>query len=154
MFPNADQPPWHRAREGPCSRLRTTHQEAQAVSAGRKLISRSMASHQNLNHPRYHRSYHRSASPIPAHSNCNGKGGYAESGISRVTTESQLGVNRVARPRDVNHKSREKLNEIQKDRVLARSFESSIGAEGGTRTPTSYLTRPSNVRVYQFRHFG
>ena len=28
------------------------------------------------------------------------------------------------------------------------------GAEGGTRTPTSYLTRPSNVRVYQFRHFG
>ncbi len=27
-------------------------------------------------------------------------------------------------------------------------------AEGGTRTPTSYLTRPSNVRVYQFRHFG
>ena len=30
----------------------------------------------------------------------------------------------------------------------------SDGAEGGTRTPTSYLTRPSNVRVYQFRHFG
>ena len=30
----------------------------------------------------------------------------------------------------------------------------SHGAEGGTRTPTSYLTRPSNVRVYQFRHFG
>jgi hypothetical protein len=29
-----------------------------------------------------------------------------------------------------------------------------VGAEGGTRTPTSYLTRPSNVRVYQFRHFG
>ena len=29
-----------------------------------------------------------------------------------------------------------------------------IGAEGGTRTPTSCLTRPSNVRVYQFRHFG
>ena len=29
-----------------------------------------------------------------------------------------------------------------------------LGAEGGTRTPTSYLTRPSNVRVYQFRHFG
>ena len=28
------------------------------------------------------------------------------------------------------------------------------GAEGGTRTPTSYLTRPSNVRVCQFRHFG
>jgi hypothetical protein len=35
--------------------------------------------------------------------------------------------------------------------------ESSCGwvdAEGGTRTPTSCLTRPSNVRVYQFRHFG
>jgi hypothetical protein len=29
-----------------------------------------------------------------------------------------------------------------------------VDAEGGTRTPTSYLTRPSNVRVYQFRHFG
>src|SRR6266498_2354334 len=29
-----------------------------------------------------------------------------------------------------------------------------IGAEGGTRSPTSYLTRPSNVRVCQFRHFG
>ena len=29
-----------------------------------------------------------------------------------------------------------------------------FGAEGGTRTPTSYLTRPSNVRVCQFRHFG
>src|SRR5258708_28534724 len=29
-----------------------------------------------------------------------------------------------------------------------------FGAEGGPRTPTSYLTRPSNVRVYQFRHFG
>ena len=27
-------------------------------------------------------------------------------------------------------------------------------AEGGTRTPTSCLTRPSNVRVCQFRHFG
>ena len=35
-------------------------------------------------------------------------------------------------------------------RYLDRWF----GAEGGTRTPTSYLTRPSNVRVYQFRHFG
>jgi hypothetical protein len=29
-----------------------------------------------------------------------------------------------------------------------------FGAEGGTRTPTSCLTRPSNVRVCQFRHFG
>src|SRR3954468_20658551 len=28
-----------------------------------------------------------------------------------------------------------------------------LDAEGGTRTPTSCLTRPSNVRVYQFRHF-
>ena len=35
-------------------------------------------------------------------------------------------------------------------RYLDRWF----GAEGGTRTPTSYLTRPSNVRVCQFRHFG
>ena len=26
-------------------------------------------------------------------------------------------------------------------------------AEGENRTPTSFLTRPSNVRVYQFRHF-
>ncbi len=29
-----------------------------------------------------------------------------------------------------------------------------LGAEGGTRTPTSFLTRPSIVRVCQFRHFG
>jgi hypothetical protein len=29
-----------------------------------------------------------------------------------------------------------------------------IGAEGRTRTGTGYPTRPSNVRVYQFRHFG
>src|SRR6187551_3686107 len=28
------------------------------------------------------------------------------------------------------------------------------GAEGRTRTGTGYPTRPSNVRVYQFRHFG
>ena len=35
-------------------------------------------------------------------------------------------------------------------RYLDRWF----GAEGGTRTPTSCLTRPSNVRVCQFRHFG
>src|SRR5882762_11248284 len=32
--------------------------------------------------------------------------------------------------------------------------ESTIGAEGGTRTPTGCPTRPSNVRVCQFRHFG
>ena len=36
---------------------------------------------------------------------------------------------------------------------LLRIFEIP-GAEGGTRTPTSCLTRPSNVRVCQFRHFG
>src|SRR6266571_3386711 len=30
----------------------------------------------------------------------------------------------------------------------------SDGAEGGTRTPTGCPTRPSNVRVCQFRHFG
>src|SRR5512135_1690392 len=28
------------------------------------------------------------------------------------------------------------------------------GAEGGTRTPMGCPTRPSNVRVYQFHHFG
>lgn len=28
------------------------------------------------------------------------------------------------------------------------------GAEGGTRTPMDYSTRPSNVRVCQFRHLG
>src|ERR1041385_4708230 len=28
------------------------------------------------------------------------------------------------------------------------------GAEGGTRTPTGFPIRPSNVRVYQFHHFG
>src|SRR5439155_1434101 len=32
--------------------------------------------------------------------------------------------------------------------------KSSTGAEGGTRTPTGCPTRPSNVRVCQFRHFG
>ena len=29
-----------------------------------------------------------------------------------------------------------------------------VGAEGGTRTPTGCPIRPSNVRVYQFHHFG
>ncbi|GEM_PF-4860365 len=29
-----------------------------------------------------------------------------------------------------------------------------VGAEGGIRTPTGCPTRPSNVRVCQFRHFG
>ena len=28
------------------------------------------------------------------------------------------------------------------------------GAQGRTRTGTDYSTRPSNVRVYQFRHLG
>jgi hypothetical protein len=28
------------------------------------------------------------------------------------------------------------------------------GAEGGTRTRMDFSTRPSNVRVYQFHHFG
>src|SRR5437588_6083285 len=37
------------------------------------------------------------------------------------------------------------------DRNLKRSEN---GAEGGTRTPTGCPTRPSNVRVCQFRHFG
>src|SRR2546428_4429878 len=32
--------------------------------------------------------------------------------------------------------------------------KSAVGAEGGTRTPTGCPTRPSNVRVCQFRHFG
>src|SRR5881392_3854305 len=35
---------------------------------------------------------------------------------------------------------------------MRRSFP--CGAEGGTRTPTGCPTRPSNVRVCQFRHFG
>ena len=29
-----------------------------------------------------------------------------------------------------------------------------FGAEGGTRTRMGFPTRPSNVRVYQFHHFG
>ena len=29
-----------------------------------------------------------------------------------------------------------------------------VNAEGGTRTPTGCPIRPSNVRVYQFHHFG
>ena len=28
------------------------------------------------------------------------------------------------------------------------------GAQGGTRTPTDYSTRPSNVRGYQLRHLS
>ena len=42
--------------------------------------------------------------------------------------------------------------------VLGHKDEAGIslagGAEGGTRTPTGCPTRPSNVRVCQFRHFG
>ena len=29
-----------------------------------------------------------------------------------------------------------------------------VGAQGRTRTGTDFSTRPSNVRVYQFRHLG
>ncbi len=32
--------------------------------------------------------------------------------------------------------------------------EKRVNAEGGTRTPTGRPIRPSNVRVYQFHHFG
>ena len=32
--------------------------------------------------------------------------------------------------------------------------EKRVNAEGGTRTPTGCPIRPSNVRVYQFHHFG
>ena len=37
---------------------------------------------------------------------------------------------------------------------LAAGLPYPHGAEGGTRTPTGCPTRPSNVRVCQFRHFG
>ena len=40
------------------------------------------------------------------------------------------------------------------DRDVTEVVRFRNGAEGGTRTPTSCLTRPSNVRVCQFRHFG
>ncbi len=33
-------------------------------------------------------------------------------------------------------------------------FKEKDGAEGGTRTRMDFSTRPSNVRVYQFHHFG
>ena len=36
----------------------------------------------------------------------------------------------------------------------ARQREPSHGAQGRTRTGTAEATRPSNVRVYQFRHLG
>ena len=40
-------------------------------------------------------------------------------------------------------------NEVQQLRINQKR-----GAEGGTRTPTGCPIRPSNVRVYQFHHFG
>src|SRR5215831_1908621 len=41
-----------------------------------------------------------------------------------------------------------------KNSGAATDSEGELGAEGGTRTPTGCPTRPSNVRVCQFRHFG
>ena len=32
--------------------------------------------------------------------------------------------------------------------------DAKAGAQGGTRTPTPYGTRPSNVCVYQFHHLS
>src|SRR4030095_12600893 len=48
----------------------------------------------------------------------------------------------------VTHRSRTRLF------IATILPESELGAEGGTRTPTGCPTRPSNVRVCQFRHFG
>src|ERR1041384_4917103 len=42
----------------------------------------------------------------------------------------------------------------RRNRLTLLRNSNDAGAEGGTRTPTGYPTRPSNVRVYQFRHFG
>ena len=44
----------------------------------------------------------------------------------------------------------EKAEPVAKETKVLRI----VGAEGGTRTPTGYPIRPSNVRVYQFHHFG
>src|SRR5262245_4916944 len=44
--------------------------------------------------------------------------------------------------------------ECVQDRRAGTAGERRFGAEGGTRTPTGCPTRPSNVRVCQFRHFG
>src|SRR5258708_494536 len=42
-----------------------------------------------------------------------------------------------------------------KEGSLARAFSRyRVGAQGRTRTGTGFPTRPSNVRVYQFRHLG
>ena len=38
--------------------------------------------------------------------------------------------------------------------IPAESREPLFGAQGRTRTGTDFSTRPSNVRVYQFRHLG
>jgi hypothetical protein len=49
------------------------------------------------------------------------------------------------------------LSSILNPRSSILSPRSSVlvpGAEGGTRTPTGCPIRPSNVRVYQFHHFG
>ena len=48
----------------------------------------------------------------------------------------------------------QQLGKAKAKRMIFSRNLMGYGAEGGTRTPTSYLTRPSNVRVYQFRHFG
>jgi hypothetical protein len=50
-------------------------------------------------------------------------------------------------------------NPTENKKARQRAFTSGrlrrvIDAEGGTRTPTGCPTRPSNVRVYQFHHFG
>ena len=37
---------------------------------------------------------------------------------------------------------------------MSNNVAAGLSAEGGTRTPTGCPIRPSNVRVYQFHHFG
>src|SRR5881397_1247824 len=62
--------------------------------------------------------------------------------LARMTAEaSRTGEIRTAQ--EVSRSSRRKISSLEK-----------LGAEGGTRTPTGCPTRPSNVRVCQFRHFG
>ena len=75
---------------------------------------------------------------------------------SDLTEKLGLGEHRVVprsrrrvRPQIVDR------GEHHKKARLAASFRSSIlGAQGRTRTGTDFSTRPSNVRVYQFRHLG
>ncbi len=51
--------------------------------------------------------------------------------------------------------AQQKARQRRSSCVIVRLLFNALGyAEGGTRTPMSHLTRPSNVRVYQFRHFG